>query len=279
MKKIKITKEQAKMLKEMSKKPQPSVLKITQEQYDKIVQSERAMIDDKPVSASKQIGDIYNRNTSPATTKFMRKNRIGETYNDFISELYSLKEGGGVYENLIKLMEIAGMIENRRIKKEAFLNDSNVVKEVISHALQEISNGASDYQVMGMMEGKLAEVTASAGSSGQYTGLFSTTEPEPSNVPEELVNIQKEEELEEAATTGSVGGQYDTLGFAGSVFMRTKGKKGKKSKKGKAPVNKGITHKKTTFKGGSFVKVKKKCYRYPYCNQGPGAITLSKSSK
>ena len=44
MKKIKITKEQAKMLKEMSKTPQTSVLKITQEQYDKIVQSERAMI-------------------------------------------------------------------------------------------------------------------------------------------------------------------------------------------------------------------------------------------
>lgn len=270
MKKIKITKEQAKMLKEMSKKPQPRVLKITQEQYDKIVQSERAIIDEEQVPASKQIGDIYDRNTSPATTKFMRKNRIGETYNDFISELYSLKEGGGVYENLIKLMEIAGMVENRRIKKEAFLNDSNVVKEVISHGLQEISNGASNYQVMEMMEGKLAEVTASAGS-GQYTGLFSTTEPEPSNVPEELVNIEKE--LEEATTAGSVGGQYDTPGFAASEFMGTKGKKGK------APVNKGITHKQTTFKGGSFVKVKKKCNKYPYCNQGAGAITLSKSSK
>jgi hypothetical protein len=272
MKKIKITKEQAKMLKEMSKTPQTSVLKITQEQYDKIVQSERAMISEKPVPPSIQIATNFDRITTKETKKFMKK--LEETYNDFISELYSLKEGGGVYENLIKLMEIAGMVENRRIKKEAFLNDSNVVKEVISHALQEISNGASNYQVMEMMEGKLAEVTASAGS-GQYTGLFSSIEPiNASNVPEELVNIQKEEEfdeLEEVTTAGSVGGQYDTPGFAASEFMGTKGKKGK------APVNKGITHKKTTFKGGSFVKVKKKCYKYPYCNQGPGAITLSKS--
>ena len=277
MKKIKITKEQAKMLKEMSKTPQTSVLKITQEQYDKIVQSERAMIYEKQnISTATEMSKIFNGSTTKPTEKFMRKNRIGEIYSDFISELYSLKEGGGVYENLIKLMEIAGMVENRRIKKEAFLNDSNVVKEVISHALQEISNGASDYSVMEMMEGKLAEVTASAGS-GQYTGLFSTIKPiNASNVPEELVNIQKEEEfdeLEEVTTAGSVGGQYDTPGFAASEFMGTKGKKGK------APVNKGITHKKTTFKGGSFVKVKKKCYKYPYCNQGPGAITLSKSSK
>lgn len=272
MKKIKITKEQAKMLKEMSKKPQ-RVLKITQEQYDKIVQSERAMISEKPVPPSTQIARNFKRGLSRDSKKVMKT--IKETYSDFISELYSIKEGGGVYENLIKLMEIAGMVENRRIKKEAFLNDSNVVKEVISHGLQEISNGASDYSVMEMMEGKLAEVTASAGS-GQYTGLFSTTNPEPSNVPEELVNIQKEEEfdeLEEVTTAGSVGGQYDTPGFAASEFMGTKGKKGK------VPVNKGITHKKTTFKGGSFVKVKKKCYKYPYCNQGPGAITLSKSSK
>jgi hypothetical protein len=268
MKKIKITKEQAKMLKEMSKKPQTRVLKITQEQYDKIVQSERAMIDEKQnISTATKMRKNFNNSTTRETKKFMKT--IKETYNDFISELYSLKEGGGVYENLIKLMEIAGMVENRRIKKEAFLNDSNVVKEVISHGLQEISNGASDYKVMEMMEGKLAEVTASAGS-GQYTGLFSTTEPiNASNVPEELVNIEKE--LEEATTAGS--GQYDTPGFAASEFMGTKGKKGK------APVNKGITHKQTTFKGGSFVKVKKKCNKYPYCNQGAGAITLSKSSK
>ena len=152
MKKIKITKEQAKMLKEMSKTPQTSVLKITQEQYDKIVQSERAMISEKPVPPSTQMSQIFDRITTNPTEKFMKT--LEETYGDFISELYSLKEGGGVYENLIKLMEIAGMVENRRIKKEAFLNDSNVVKEVISHALQEISNGASDYSVMEMMEGK-----------------------------------------------------------------------------------------------------------------------------
>ena len=72
MKKIKITQEQAKMLKEMSKKPQ-RVLKITQEQYDKIVQSERAMIDEKQnISTSKQMKKNFEAELSRPTKKFMK---------------------------------------------------------------------------------------------------------------------------------------------------------------------------------------------------------------
>ena len=51
---------------------------------------------------------------------------------------------------------------------------------------------------------------------------------------------------------------------------------GTAGKKGKAPVNKGITHKKLAYPGGEFVKIKNRCARFPYCNQSPEAIRLSK---
>jgi hypothetical protein len=51
-----------------------------------------------------------------------------------------------------------------------------------------------------------------------------------------------------AANSAGGGAQYDTPGFPASEFMGTKGKKGK------APVNKGTTHKNTMYPKGKFVK-------------------------
>lgn len=81
--------------------------------------------------------------------------------------------------------------------------------------------------------------------------------------------ILEEDDLDEATTTADVGGVYDTPGFAASEFMGTAGKKGK------APVNKGITHTKSAYPGGKFVKIKNRCSRFPYCNQSPEAIKTS----
>jgi hypothetical protein len=82
--------------------------------------------------------------------------------------------------------------------------------------------------------------------------------------------VLEEEEIEEATSYGDAVGAYDTPGFAPSAFMGTLGKKGK------APVNKGITHEKSAYPGGKFVKIKNKCARFPYCNQSPEAIKISK---
>jgi uncharacterized membrane-anchored protein YjiN (DUF445 family) len=60
-------------------------------------------------------------------------------------------------------------------------------------------------------------------------------------------NPQNQKSIEESGGIGSVGA-YDTPGFPPSKFMGTSGKKGK------APVNKGVTHKKTTIPGGTFIK-------------------------
>jgi len=150
-------------------------------------------------------------------------------------------------------------------------------------------------------EDEIEESTGS-GSAGQYTGkLFSGEDnddvirkkfydvPETTNgivgnkqtgLPISKVfaykgkqnenEILEEDELEEATSYADAVGAYDTPGFPPSEFMGTAGKKGK------APVNKGITHTKLAYPGGDFVKIKNKCARYPYCNQSPEAIKISK---
>ena len=83
--------------------------------------------------------------------------------------------------------------------------------------------------------------------------------------------LEEEDEIDEAVDYAGAVGAYDTPGFAPSKFMGTLGKKGK------APVNKGVTHEKLAYPGGEFVKIKNKCAHFPYCNQSPSAIKLSKT--
>jgi len=253
---IKITKEQAKMIKEMDKQP-AKVVKISQEQYNRLFQETEDL--NEFMSASSSIKKSFKKSLSKPTKKEISK--LKESYSAFVKELYTLKEGEGQYDELIKLMEVKGMINNRKISKEYFLNHKDVVMEVICSGLNELEKGCSNYEAMEVMEGKLAEVTTSA-SSGSYVGLFSPISFKPN------VALTKEDDIEEATTTASVGGSYATPAFLPSKFW------GNAGKKGKAPVNKGITHQKTTWNGGKFVKVKDKCRTFPYCNQGADAIEL-----
>lgn len=64
------------------------------------------------------------------------------------------------------------------------------------------------------------------------------------------------------ATSSSSMGAYDAPGFE-DVKMR-----------GNHPRGSGRSYKKTQIPGGQFVKVKSKCKKFPYCNQGIGAIKL-----
>ena len=60
------------------------------------------------------------------------------------------------------------------------------------------------------------------------------------------------EELDEATSVGSVGGQYETPKF----WAKGKGNWRNRVKK--------------AYPGGKFVNIKKKCKNYPYCDQGSG---------
>lgn len=62
------------------------------------------------------------------------------------------------------------------------------------------------------------------------------------------------------ATSSSSMGAYDAPGFE-DVKMR-----------GNNPRGSGRSYKKTQIPGGQFVEVKSKCKKFPYCNQGIGAI-------
>lgn len=64
------------------------------------------------------------------------------------------------------------------------------------------------------------------------------------------------------ATSSSSSGAYDAPGFE-DVKMR-----------GNHPRGSGRSYKKTQIPGGSFVEVKSKCKKFPYCNQGIGALKL-----
>lgn len=84
------------------------------------------------------------------------------------------------------------------------------------------------------------------GSSGGYTApLFSSMEEE-----------DDEQEFTEATSSAS-SGSYETPAFLA------------KDLKNWGP------SKKTQIPGGQFVSVKDKCKRYPYCNQGIGALEFS----
>jgi len=74
----------------------------------------------------------------------------------------------------------------------------------------------------------------------------------------------KKTETKEATGTASTG-VYDAPGFE-DVKMR-----------GNNPVGSGISWDKPQIRGGSFVKVKEKCKKFPYCNQGDiNALKITK---
>ena len=93
------------------------------------------------------------------------------------------------------------------------------------------------------------EATGSGGGVGAFEGpLFS------------------KKETKEATSSGAGVGAYDAPGFE-DVKMR-----------GNNPKGRGSSFKKTQLPGGKFVQVKKKCKRFPYCNQGDiNALNLSEN--
>jgi hypothetical protein len=95
-----------------------------------------------------------------------------------------------------------------------------------------------------------------AGSAGGYsTKLFGESDGE----------ITKSETKE--ATSSSSSGMYDAPGFE-DVKMKGNHKRGS-----------GKSYKKTQIPGGKFVEVKAKCKKFPYCNQGIGALKIFENEK
>jgi hypothetical protein len=113
-------------------------------------------------------------------------------------------------------------------------------------------------------QGKKSENKESTGSdsSGGFLGkvAFDTSTDFVKNSFKETPKIETKE-----ATTSSSVGAYDAPGFE-DVKM-----------KGNHPKGSGRAFKKPQIPGGGFVKVKEKCKKFPYCNQGDiNAIKITK---
>jgi hypothetical protein len=163
--------------------------------------------------------------------------------------------------------------------------------------MDDLSTGKLEDYLKG--EEELDEAT-SAGSSGAFVGPLSGKKIRrtfhKSNVPvsnaggmtkpigkmysfkksqlREFNVFSKKEIMNESLDSGALGVYDSPGGWGNNEFMGTKGKKGN------AVQRKGNKHKKTyDYDTGSstFVKIKDKCKKFPYCNQGPDAIELSKT--
>ena len=133
MKKIKITEKQAKLLETLNSK---KVLKVTKEQYNRIIESE------------------LNRPSLTKTPELHEEQINEDLFREFVNEVYGLNEEGKElrFEKVCKLMEVAGLIEGGKILKEKFGKDAKIVKEIIGKGLKRLEECGSVYEAVQLME-------------------------------------------------------------------------------------------------------------------------------
>jgi hypothetical protein len=129
MKKIKITERQARLLENLNTK---KVVKITESQYNRILELESELI--------KSEGDFTNQEKP-------------DLFKEFIEELYNMNEenSSSKYNNLIKVMEVAGLLENNKIKRDSFNNNIDEVKSRITKGLNVMNECGSPYKAVDAM--------------------------------------------------------------------------------------------------------------------------------
>jgi hypothetical protein len=148
--------------------------------------------------------------------------------------------------------------ETKKKKKDDVIR--NVVKQndttkLVGTKKMKTPTGKIQAMLPIMGEEETTEAMGAAGAGGYSEPLFSTTKQE----VEELTKVETKE-----ATGSASSGQYSTpAAWAKSTS--------KKHWRGKS---------KTQIPGGKFVQVKKKCKKFPYCNQGDmGALRLTNEEK
>lgn len=145
MKKIKITEKQAKLLETLNSK---KVLKVTKEQYNRIIESE------------------LNRPSLTETPELHEEEINEDLFREFVNELYGLNEEGAEckYDKLNRVMEAAGLIEGGKLVKEKFGKDARKVKEVVGKGLMKYEECGSVYEAVQYMEEAINRVEPEVGS-------------------------------------------------------------------------------------------------------------------
>ncbi len=151
-----------------------------------------------------------------------------------------------------KYYDKLGKIETKEEKEKKYLD----VEDMIPLLKKQLNKGTrfdSDKKDKNKKETK--EATGS-GSSGAYSGpVFGGNdefwERSRSETPKLKESDVEKVEATEATTSGSVGGYESPSMWAKSTKKKDWG-----------------PSRKTQIPGGGFVKIKKKCTKFPYCNQG-----------
>jgi hypothetical protein len=153
------------------------------------------------------------------------------------------------------------------------IKDTSNRKEVAQNMIKKLKREKVDFDQLDFLKrcsfkqikkSEPKEATGS-GSSGAYSGpVFGGDDAFWDRSRSETPKLGESEvekvEAKEATTTGSSGGYETPAMWAKSTKKKDWG-----------------PSRKTQYKGGSFVKIKKKCTTFPYCNQGD--ITNLKLSK
>ena len=138
--------------------------------------------------------------------------------------------------HLVDILELVKnkKLSNTKIRQEVkkFLKDPDQINEFLQSILDSRTK-----------KGENKEATGTGGGAGTFEPMLS-------------LGDTKKVETKEATSSGAGVGAYDAPGFE-DVKMR-----------GNHPKGRGRSFKKPQLPGGKFVQVKKKCKRFPYCNQG-----------
>jgi hypothetical protein len=159
------------------------------------------------------------------------------------------------------LLQIYNLIKNKKLsnnqirkKIKEFLNDPEDLNDFLKSILSEKGKKEENTEATG------------AGSAGGYSmPLFSTTK---GDITKNVKTVRESLDVEDSelkktetkeATTSASSGQYSQP----AIWAKSLKKKDFAG------------YKKPQYKGGKFVQVKKKCKKFPYCNQGDiGALNI-----
>jgi len=146
------------------------------------------------------------------------------------------------------------------------IKDTSNRKEVAQNMIKKLKREKVDFDHVDFLKrcsfkqikkSEPKEATTSGSIGGYSAPVFNETENNEfweksrSETPKLKESDVEKVEAKEATTSGSVGGYESPSMWAKSTKKKDWG-----------------PSRKTQYKGGSFVKVKKKCTRFPYCNQG-----------
>jgi hypothetical protein len=180
-----------------------------------------------------------------------KKKKMNESETKDV-KLFDLAKQHSKSESTEKISKIYNILK-RQLKKgmKVEMEHEMGVKKAKKIAMDHLKEDPKYYDKLEKVEGK--EATGS-GSAGGFVGPVGFN-PQSDFVKKSFKETPKKAETKEATGTSSAGA-YDAPGFE-DVKMKGNHERGS-----------GRSYKNTQIPGGKFVQVKKKCKKFPYCNQG-----------